>query len=148
MAERGVIPRSGSGRGAYLLEQAVPAYCAHMQQLVNGGAGNAGLAVERTRLARAQSEKIELELALARRQLAPISVIVEAISRSASHACDVLDGIPLAVKRRVPEVDHRVLRIVEEEILEARTIAASAKVPDSIRESPPTKHDRKALACG
>ena len=88
--------------------------------------------IQRARLTAAQAVKAERDNALAERQLAPMDVIVGAIARSAAHAADVLDGIPLAVKRRMPEVDHRLLKVIEQEVLRARTIAAGAKMPESV----------------
>jgi phage terminase Nu1 subunit (DNA packaging protein) len=111
---------------------AVQGYVKHLQNLVNGGAGHAGLAAERTRLARAQADRIEMENNEKRRQLAPMSIIVEVISRCAAQATDVLDGIPLAVKRRVPGADPRIFKVIEDEVFKARTIAASARVPDDL----------------
>jgi phage terminase Nu1 subunit (DNA packaging protein) len=128
LAQEGVIPKTG--RGVYPLVPSVQGYVKYLQARVNGGGSVAGLATERTRLARAQSERLEAQNAIMRRDLAPMSLIVEAIAKSAAIASDVLDGIPLAVKRRAPGADPRILKVVEEEVYKARMIAASAKVPE------------------
>lgn len=129
LAQDGTIPRSKSTkRGKFRLTDAVSAYIAFIKRDGVSETEADRFTTMRTRLAAAQAETVEMKNAVTRRELAPVAVIEQVIARCAAHAADVLDGIPVALKREVPDIDMRVIRIIEREVAKARTIAADAKL--------------------
>ncbi|TSH93099.1 DNA packaging Nu1 [Verticiella sediminum] len=123
---RGVL-RSGEPVGVWLVE-----YCSHLREGAAGRltAGDLDLATERARLASAQADKVEMANAVTRGELAPAHVIEEVLSRAGARVAGILDSIPMAVKRRVPELPASSVRYIEEEIARVRNIAASVSVAD------------------
>lgn len=134
LVDEGVIPRKSAGK--FVVRDAVTGYVRFLRQQLPKGGGPDQLSEQRARLASAQAEREEMKNALARKELAPMSVIVQTVHRCAAHASDVLEGIPLAVKRRAPGVDHKVLKVIEEEVARARTMAADMKI-DTTKASRP-----------
>lgn len=129
LAKEGVIPRQkGEIRGKYPLGASISAYIANLQRQVGGGDDGEALTFERARLAREQADKIAMQNAVSRKDLAPVSLIVETNARIAAQAADILDGVGLALKRSIPGIDSRVVKVVEAEIRKVRSLVADSRV--------------------
>lgn len=107
--------------------------------------GDLDLAGERAALAKAQRERIEMQNAVTRRELAPVYLIEEVLAKAGSRAARILDAIPGAVRRRAPELPAAVVEHVQREIIKARNIAAAITLED-LREDDQDEDDAPAGA--
>lgn len=104
-------------------------YCKRMREKAAARAisTDVGLTEERARLARAQSERIEMDNAVRRGELAPIDtlrdVLVPVVAQIAAH----LDAVPGKLKREAPHLNATDLEIVAREITKARNLAAEVR---------------------
>lgn len=123
---RGILT-AGDTAGNWLL-----AYCGHLREEAAGRASAEGLdlTAERARLAAAQADKIELELAVTRGELASVSTIEQVLVRAGVKAAGVLDAVPDALKRRLPSLTADDMDIVRHEIARARNAVASLSLED------------------
>ena len=109
-------------------------YCAHIREQAAGRAGQieAGLTAERARLAKEQADKIAMQNAVARRSLAPVSVIEEVLGKVGTRIAGRFDALPGALRRRLPDLPAEALRLIEETIAEARREVASMSLDDLV----------------
>lgn len=123
---RGVIA-AGDTAGNWLL-----AYCGHLREGAAGRASSEGLdlTAERARLAAAQADKLEMELAVTRAELAPVSVIEQVLVNAGVKAAAALDAIPDSLKRRLPGLSDDDIDVVRQEIARARNAVASLSLED------------------
>lgn len=129
LAKEGVIPRSdGEIRGKYPLGASISAYIVNLQRQVSGDDDGETLTLERARLAREQADKIAMQNAVSRKELAPVSLIIETNAKIAAQAADILDGVGLALKRNIPGIDQKTVKVVEAEIRKARGLIADSRV--------------------
>ena len=126
LVEKEILTRGGT-LGAWLLE-----YCAHIREQAAGRAGHneSGLTTERARLAKEQADRLEMQNRVARRELAPVSLIEEVLAKAASQVAGIFDGIPGGVRRRSPEIPLDTLAWIEEEIMRARNRVAALRLDD------------------
>ena len=90
--------------------------------------GELNLSDERARLASEQADRVALQNGIARRELAPVSVIAETLADVGRQIAALLETIPGSLKRR-GVASSRDLKIVEQVIAETRNIAAEIR-PD------------------
>lgn len=104
-------------------------YCAHLREQAAGraAAGELDLAGERARLARAQSERIEMQNAETRRESAPVVLLEIAIASMGRKVAAILEAVPVKIKRRSKNLTAEDIEIITAEITKARNIAASAQ---------------------
>lgn len=93
---RGVLS-SGATAAQWLRE-----YCGNLREQAAGRAtsGDLDLATERAGLAKAQRERIEMQNAVTRGELAPRALLAEVLSNTAPKVCSLLESIVPALKRR------------------------------------------------
>jgi terminase small subunit / prophage DNA-packing protein len=103
------------------------AYIRELREQAAGraAAGDLDLATERAGLARAQREKIEMQNAVVRRELAPVILIEEVLAKAGSKVAGILDAIPGMLKRRCAALTSTDIDLVSAEIARARNIAAA-----------------------
>lgn len=108
------------------------AYCSHLREQAAGraGSGDLDLVEERAALARAQREKIEMQNAVTRRQLAPVSLIEEVLAKVGRQIAATLDAVPVQLKRR-SALTAEDLEFVAREIVKARNLAASIQLDEA-----------------
>ena len=77
-----------------------------------------------------RQERIKLELANAKtmREQAPVELLTFALDDLISQFVAVLDGLPLTVKREIPDIPGVALDVVDREIAKARNIMADANI--------------------
>ncbi|GGY67945.1 terminase small subunit [Pseudoduganella albidiflava] len=138
------------GRG--VLDMKVPArqalqmYCAHLREQAAGRASNGELDLvnERAGLAKAQRERIEMQNAVTRGELAPVTLIEEVLSKAGGKIAGILEGIPGAVKRRVPALSGDEIKNIGAEIARVRNIVASMSLADLRDSGAESDEDRGA----
>jgi len=126
MVSRGVLRQDGS------LGQWIEDYCAHLREVAAGrvGSGDLDLVTERAWLARAQRERIEMQNAVTRRELAPVVLIEEVLAKAGSKVAGILDAIPGMVKRRLPALTSDAIDLIRSEVAKARNVAAAVSLSD------------------
>ena len=110
------------------------AYCKRLREMAAGrySASDLDLTEERARLARAQSERIEMENAIKRGEIAPIDTLRDALVPVVAQIAAHLDAIPGKLKREAPHLTASDLEIVAREITKARNLAAKVRYePDA-----------------
>jgi phage terminase Nu1 subunit (DNA packaging protein) len=100
--------------------------CRRLGDEAGGRAGE--LADERARLAAAQADRVEMENAVTRQELAPRAAMEAAIADGARQAVAILEGVPAQVKRASAGVKARELAIVKREIDKARAAIAAIRL--------------------
>lgn len=125
-----IIP--GQCAGSWLRD-----YCLHLREMAAGreASGDLDLATERAGLARAQREKIEMQNAVTRGELAPRVMMEGALAKAASKIAGVFDAIPGMVRRRVPGLSADEIEMIAVEVAKARNIVAGMSLDDINAES-------------
>lgn len=137
LLSRGVLT-DGATAGVWLRE-----YCANLREVAAGrlASGDLDLATERARLAKEQADKIALQNAVTRKELAPVYLIEEVLAKAGSRVAGILDAIPGQVRRRIPGLPSTELDAIAGEIARARNIAAALSLKDLRDEEAATASD-------
>ena len=108
------------------------AYIRNLREQAAGRAtlGNLDLATERAGLAKAQRERIEMQNAVTRNELAPVILIEEVLTKAAAKVAGIFDAIPGMVRRRFPALTADVIDEIASEVARARNIVASISLAD------------------
>ena len=72
--------------------------------------------------------QLKRENDVAEQLVAPVSLLTEAIEAAALAAIPLLEGIPLAIKRRWPEVTGDQVQLIKAEIAKVRNLIADMKI--------------------
>ena len=130
----------------YTLSAFRVAYIRHLREVAAGRAstGDLDLATERAGLAKEQKERVAMQNAVTRRELAPVILLEQVLARAGSKVAGILDGIPGMIKRRVASLTAADIAMISAEIARARNIAAAVRLedlqedtPDGLSDSPP-----------
>lgn len=78
----------------------------------------------------AQADKVEMENAERRGELAPVSVLEEVLVRAGTKVAATFDAIPGILKRRLPNLTDADLTIVRRELAKARNAVAALSLED------------------
>jgi phage terminase Nu1 subunit (DNA packaging protein) len=126
LVARGVLDLGAPGL------QALHVYCSHLREQAAGRAatGDLDLATERAGLAKAQKERIEMQNAITRKELAPVVLIEEVLSKAGARVAGMFDAIPGAVRRRVPSLSSEEVNNIAREIARVRNIVAAISLAD------------------
>ena len=114
------------------------AYTKHLREQAAGRGADGELARERARLAREQADRVAMDNAVSRRELAPVSVLELVLAKMAGDVGSLLQGLVPRVRRRV-ELPGEALRILDEEVTKARNRAATMTLADA--EDEPDEED-------
>lgn len=103
------------------------AYIRRLREQAAGraAAGDLDLATERARLAREQADKVAMQNAVTRGELAPVVLIEEVLTKAASKVAGVLDAIPGMIRRRVPLLTADDIDLIAGEVAKARNTVAA-----------------------
>lgn len=109
------------------LDEIRVAYIRELREQAAGRAaiGDLDLATERARLAKEQADKIAMQNAVSRGELAPVVLIEEVLTNAAAKVAGVLDAIPGMVRRRVPRLASDEIDLIAVEVAKARNVVAS-----------------------
>lgn len=126
LVRRKILP-DGASADEWLL-----AYCDHLREMAAGRGGESGaeLVAERARLAREQADKIAMQNAVTRGELAPAYVLEEVLARVGARAARLLETIPGTLRRRLPQLSGDDIAVVTGIVAKARNLAASLKLSD------------------
>ena len=110
LISRGVLV-DGDTTGSWLL-----AYCDNLRMQAAGRGGDAAgaLTAERARLARAQAEKIEMQNAVSRKELAPVALLEQVLATTGTKAQRILATIKGELRRRFPSLNAADLQAVDQ----------------------------------
>ena len=114
------------------LDEIRVAYIRELREQAAGraAAGDLDLATERAGLAKAQRERIEMQNAVTRRELAPVVLIEEVLTKAASKTAGILDAIPGMIRRRVPILTADDIGLIAGEVAKARNMVAAMSLAD------------------
>lgn len=123
---RGVLAQDAS------VGEWLKSYTSHLREMAAGRAatGDLDLAGERARLAKAQADRVEMQNAVTRGELAPVALLEEVLVATASKVAGVFDAIPGMVRRRVPQLTADDIDLIAGEIAKARNAVASMSLAD------------------
>ncbi len=126
MDELGINWKSAS------LKQIRVAYIRRLREQAAGRAavGDLDLAGERARLAKEQADRVAMQNAVTRGELAPVILIEQVLAAAASKVAGVFDAIPGMVRRRAPRLSHEELDLIAAEIAKARNFVAAMSLAD------------------
>lgn len=99
--------------------------------------GDLDLVTERARLAKEQADRIAMQNARERGELAPTELIEEVLTRAGAKAAKLLDTIPGELKRRVDKLSADDIAAVAEVIAKVRNIAASISLSELDEDDEP-----------
>jgi terminase small subunit / prophage DNA-packing protein len=103
-----------------LREQAAGRYSEGPLDLVN----------ERARLAKEQADRLEMQNAVTRKEMAPVIIIEHVLARAGVKVSGILDAIPGMIRRRSKSVTSEDIDCIAEEIIRARNLAAAISLDD------------------
>lgn len=121
------ILRDGAPLREWLL-----AYTDHLREMAagRGGEGSLVLATERARLAREQADKVAMQNAVTRGELAPAYLLEEVLAKAGARAGRILETIPGLLRRRLPGLTADDIAAVTVVVAKARNIAANMRLAD------------------
>jgi phage terminase Nu1 subunit (DNA packaging protein) len=108
------------------------AYIGRLREEAAGRAadGDLDLATERAGLAKAQREKIEMQNAVTRKELAPVYLLEEVLARAGGKVSKILDTIPGTIRRREPSLSAATIAEIARDVAKVRNIAAALTLDD------------------
>lgn len=112
----------------------VRAYCAALREVAAGR--SLDLVKERARLAAEQADKVAMDNAIRRRDLAPVGLLTAALANVSRQLVAVIDLIPVQIRRQVSGIEPKVLAIIEDQLTIARTAAARIELADNFADEP------------
>lgn len=109
------------------------AYCDHLREVAAGRGGDATfeLAAERARLAKEQADKIAMQNAERRGELAPANLLEQVLAKAGARAGRILETIPGALRRRLPNLSADDIAAVARIVAKARNVAANMRLADA-----------------
>ena len=118
---RGVLT-NGETAAVWLRE-----YCGQLREVAAGRAavGDLDLAGERARLAKEQADKIAMQNAERRGELAPVGAMEMVLAKVGTKVGKILDTIPAQIRRRVPNIPAEVVEAIDGDIAKCRNMAAA-----------------------
>lgn len=107
-------------------------YCEHLREVAAGRGGefSVELAGERARLAREQADKIAMQNAVTRGELAPARLLEEVLAKVGARAGRILETIPGEIRRRLPQLTSDDIGAVNRIVAKARNMAAGMSLED------------------
>lgn len=123
---RGVLVQ-GASIGEWL-----KSYTSHLREMAAGRAasGDLDLAGERARLAKEQADRVAMQNAVTRGELAPVVWMEEILCKTASKVAGIFDAIPGMIRRRVPLLTADDIDLIAAEIAKARNMVAGMSLAD------------------
>lgn len=114
------------------LKQIRVTYIRRLREQAAGRAavGDLDLAGERARLAKEQADRVAMQNAVTRGELAPVVLIEQVLAAAAGKVAGVFDAIPSMVRRRVPRLQREELDLIAGEIAKARNLVAAMSLAD------------------
>ena len=139
LVSRGIL-RDGESAQQWLWS-----YTSHLREMAAGRATEGGLdlATERARLASEQADRVAMQNAVTRRDLAPVAFMEACLAQVGRQIASKLEAIPVNLKMRSTSISEQDLTFVEQAISEARNAAAGMKLDWSELDGPAIDMDRE-----
>jgi len=125
LAKEGIIPKADHGQ--YDLIACVQSYIIYLQENSVSN-GSYDLRGERARLTKEQADSQQLKNSIAKKEVAPISIIEYALSNIATQISAILESIPLKIKKKSPHLTGREIEEIRREIVKAKNAASKLSV--------------------
>lgn len=119
------LAKVGVFEGAKTVREGVLRYCARQRAYASKNEG--GLSDERAKLAKAQRDRIEMENAARRGELAPITVLRDTLAAMATACVAHIDAVPGKARQRMPHLSARDLATLDALLKEARNAMAATR---------------------
>ena len=131
-AVSGLMDRLGIDWKTSTIDEIRVAYIRHLREQAAGRAasGALDLATERARLAKEQADKVAMQNAVTRGDLAPVVMIEEVLTKTAARLAGIFDAIPGLVRRRVPSLRAEEIDLIAAEIARVRNVVAGMSLAD------------------
>ena len=131
-AVSGLMDRLGIDWKTSTIDEIRVAYIRHLREQAAGRAasGDLDLATERARLAKEQADKVAMQNAVTRGDLAPVVMIEEVLTKTAARLAGIFDAIPGLVRRRVPSLRAEEVDLIAAEIARVRNVVAGMSLAD------------------
>lgn len=131
-AVSGLMDRLGIDWKTSTIDEIRVAYIRHLREQAAGRAasGDLDLATERARLAKEQADKVAMQNAVTRGDLAPVVMIEEVLTKTAAQLAGIFDAIPGLVRRRVPSLRAEEIDLIAAEIARVRNVVAGMSLAD------------------
>jgi len=142
----GLVARGILGTGETAAEWLL-AYCDALREVAAGRAsadGSIDLVAERAKLARSQRERVDLQNAETRKELAPAAMIEQVLAKAGARCASILDTIPGELRRRVPGLSSADIQHVRGIVAKARNLAAAISVDDLLADDDADGDERPA----
>lgn len=135
----GVTPTERRGREVlYDVRTVLENRLEHQSQKQPAAADDAAVNIdfERWRLTKAQADAQELKNAKDVAEVVETAFCVFVLSRVAAEIAGILDGIPLSMQRRFPELENRHIEFLKRDVVKAMNKAAATGelVPELLNE--------------
>lgn len=117
------VLQPGDTAGQWLLD-----YTAHLREQAAGRGADGKLADMRTRLAEAQSIKVELQNRIAAAEYAPVSLIEQVLATVGRSIVGVLEPLHVNLHRLCPALTPDDLKLIQTEVARACDLAARASL--------------------
>lgn len=126
LVSRGVLTPDAVG-SVWLVE-----YCSHLREQAAGRAAEGGLdlATERARVAKEQADKLAMQNAVTRKELAPTYLLEDLLAKAGARVGAILETIPGMVKRRMPGLGAVDVAAIKAEVDKARNMVAHLSLSD------------------
>lgn len=130
----------------YTLSQLRIAYIRKLREEAAGraAAGDLDLATERARLASEQADKIAMQNAERRGELAPVAMMEQALAGAATRASKILDTIKGEIRRRFPSLASSDLQAVDAIIAKALNAVAAMRLAEALDDGVDADNDDAA----
>jgi len=131
-AVSGLMDRLGIDWKTSTIDEIRVAYIRHLREQAAGRAasGDLDLATERARLAKEQADKVAMQNAVTRGDLAPVVMIEEVLTKTAARLAGIFDSIPGLVRRRVTSLRAEEIDLIAAEIARVRNVVAGMSLAD------------------
>ena len=127
-ARDGLFDRTG--RGQYCVDDCVAAYIRFLRESLKGDGES--LTEERTRLVRAQADREELDLEVARGNNLPIDIIKTFWQSVIGSVRSKMLAIASTLKTKYPHLENDVIVSIDEAIRDALTEASQTGIPSKL----------------
>lgn len=126
LVSRGVLTPEAVG-SVWLVE-----YCSHLREQAAGRAAEGGLdlATERARVAKEQADKLAMQNAITRKELAPTYLLEDLLAKAGGKVGAILDTIPGMIKRRMPSIGATDVAAIKAEVDKARNMISHLSLSD------------------
>lgn len=145
---RELLTQFGFDHKQISLSEIRTAYIRDLREKAAGRAteGDLDLATERARLASEQADKIAMQNAERRGELAPVALMEQALAGAATRATKILDTIKGEIRRRFPELNSADLVAVDVIVTKAMNDVASMTLSEVLDDGTKVDEDEADAA--